>query len=183
MRDLVRPGRVLNEESKDGWEVTMRRLLGERETTLHLVGAGNPLRGDDSAGLRVVSLLLKRLGRRPRRNVVIHPPEETPERVLSRVDCTRERVLIFDAVETGGQPGQVVLANLAESRFGYFATHNVPFKVIPGAAANPANIYVSGIEPLNLDIGEGLSEPVRASVSLVAEVVESALGGGIHGPH
>ena len=83
--------------------------------------------------------------------------------------------------QPGGKPGQVTLANLGDSKYGYFATHNVPLRVIPEVAANPSNVYVSGIEPAVLEVGEGLSDAVRQSAVDVAAVVESALGGGTDG--
>lgn len=159
----------------------MRKLLGDTRTPLHLVGVGNPMRCDDAVGLEIVSQLMRRIGRRRLRNVVLHPPMSMPDRIFSHIDCRKERLLIFDAVESGGMPSQIILANLGDSKFGYFATHNIPLRVIPEVAANPSNVYVSGIEPAVLEVGEGLSDTVRSSADDVASVVESALGGGTHG--
>lgn len=163
------------------WEARLRELLGDTQTPLHMVGVGNPLKGDDAVGIEIMSQLLRSTRRKRVGNVILHAPTALPERVLALIDCTEERVLVFDAVESGGPPGQVVLANLGESMFGYFATHNVPLKIIPGIAANPSNAYVSGIEPEELGVGRGLSDAVRASAERVTSVVESALGGGTDG--
>ncbi len=168
-------------ESRSRWEGELRQILGDERTPLHVVGIGNALRSDDSVGVQIVSRLVRTVGESPRRNVSIHAPATTPERELSRVDCGKERVLILDSVEAGGRPGSVTLANLGDSKFGYFATHNVPVRIIPALAANPSNVYVVGIEPERLDVGEELSEAVRASAGSVAAVVESALGGGSSG--
>jgi len=168
--------------SASSWEAELRKLLEDRRTPLHLVGVGNPLRGDDAVGLEIVSQLATKIGNNPVKDVIVHAPSAAPESLLSKIDCVNERILIFDAVELGGEPGQVTLANLGNSKFGYFATHNVPLRVIPGLAANPSNVYVSGIEPEKLEVGEGLSGRVRTSADVVASVVESALGGGSDGP-
>lgn len=165
----------------DDWKAELSEILGDVRTPLHLLGVGNPLKSDDSVGIFIVSRLATRLGRRPRRNVFVHPPGQTPERLLSRVDCGKDRVLIFDAVAAGRQPGQVVLASLGDSKFGYFATHNVPLRLLPGVAANPSNVYVAGIEPESLEVGEELSDVVQASADDLSAVVESALGGGSNG--
>jgi len=156
-------------------------LLADTRTPFHLVGVGNPMRCDDGVGLEIISQLLRRLGRRRPKNVILHPPTDTADRVLSRIDCTSERLLIFDAVEASGMPGRIILASLADSKFGFFATHNVPLRIIPGLAANPSNVFVAGIEPELLDVGEGLSEVVRSSADDVVSVVVSALGGGTDG--
>ena len=182
MHKLLHPERVLESEPRARWEAELRRVLEDDRTPLHLVGMGNPLRRDDSVGLQIVSHLVSRIGRRPRRNVAVHPPARMPERVFSKVDCKSERVLIFDAVETGGKPGSVVLARLDDSRFGYFATHNVPTRLVPGVAANPSNVYVGGVQPESLEIGEELSDSVRASARGIIAIVESVFGGGSDGP-
>lgn len=160
----------------------MVELMQDSTTPIHLVGVGNPLSGDDSVGLYIVSRLSERLGRKPRKNVVLHPITLMPERALSRVDCKKERVLIFDAVGTGMRPGGVILARLCDSKFGYFSTHNVPLRLIPELAENPSNVYLSGIEPGNLDLGEGLTEAVRRSADMIVDAAVSALGGGPDGP-
>jgi hydrogenase maturation protease len=169
-------------EHSEPWAAKLRDVLLDARTPLHLIGAGNPLRRDDSVGLELISHLVARLGKNPRKNVLLHTPEVAPERLLSRIDCGKERVLIFDAVASGRQPGQVILATLDDSKFGYFATHNVPIKMIPGVAENPANVYVAGIEPESLEVGEGLTRTVSASARKVSAVVESALGGRKNGP-
>jgi len=169
-------------ESSEPWEAKLREVLLDSHTPLHLIGAGNPLRRDDSVGLELVSQLVTKLGRNPRKNVLLHPPDVATERQLSRIDCGKERVLIFDAVASGRLPGQVILASLGDSKFGYFATHNVPIRIIPGVAENPANVYVAGIEPESLEVGEGLTATVNASARRVSMIVESALGGGKNGP-
>jgi hydrogenase maturation protease len=163
------------------WEVGLRKLLGDTRTPLHIVGVGNPMRGDDAVGLEIVSQLMKRIEKTRLSNVILHLPVSMPERVFSQIDCGKERLLIFDAVESGGMPGEVVLASLGDSKFGYFATHNVPLRVMPEVAANPSNVYVSGIEPAVLEVGDGLSDAVRSSADYVVSVVESALGGGTDG--
>lgn len=164
------------------WEAELRMILEDRRTPLHLIGLGNPLRSDDSVGLRIVSRLVANVGRRPLRNVFVHPPTDRPERLISRVDCRKERLLIFDAVEASRGPGEVVLESLGDSEFGYFATHNVPIRVIPDVAVNPSNVYVNGVEPGNLEVGEGLSDAVRSAADSISEIVESALAGGSDGP-
>jgi hypothetical protein len=42
-------------------------------------------------------------------------------------------------------------------------------------------VFVAGIEPESLEVGEELSDVVRASADRLSAVVESALGGGRNG--
>jgi Ni,Fe-hydrogenase maturation factor len=78
-------------------------------------------------------------------------------------------------------PGEVILASLGDSKFGFFATHNIPLSLIPSLSANLENVYVGGVEPGELEVGEGLSDSVRSSVAKITSVVESALRGGPDG--
>jgi hydrogenase maturation protease len=167
---------------KDEWESRLHELLDDERTPLHLVGIGSPLRSDDSVGLQIIAGLLKNLGKRPREHVFLHQSTPTSEHVLSSLDCTKTRVLVFDAVQANGKPGDVIFADLGQSKFGYFATHNVPLRLLPNVAANPSNVYVAGIEPQSLEVGEVLSEAVRTSADRISEIVQSSLGGVVHGP-
>ena len=143
---------------------------------VHLVGVGNPIRQDDGVGLEIVSKLRRSLGPVPRAGLRIHAPTLNPERVISKVASRGERLVLFDAVEAGKKPGSIVCACLGETKFGFFATHNIPLRLIPEVKDNLESIYVVGIQPESVDVGEGLSEPVRrASEDLVASIV--AMGG------
>ena len=141
------------------------------------------MRGDDAVGLEIVSGLLRAIAKRRSGNVSIHRPTATPERELGRFDLSKERLLIFDAVGFGGVPGQFFLSSLDESQYGFFATHNVPLRLIPGLAANPSRVFVCGIEPAELGVDEGISEAVRSSAEKVTSLVLRELGGGKDGYH
>jgi hydrogenase maturation protease len=190
MRQPTSAGRLLEAShasgapgtKKDDWKARLNEILEDASNPLDIVGVGNPLKGDDSVGLHIVSRILSLSGRRPRRNVHVHPPTRSAENVLSHLDSRKSRVLIFDAVAAGGKPGQVILASLADSKFGYFATHNVPLRILPGVGNNPSNVFVAGIEPESLEVGEELSEVVRSSADELSAVVASAFGGGPNGP-
>jgi hydrogenase maturation protease len=158
-----------------GWEERLRKLIGDESSTVHLIGVGNPLRQDDSVGLYVIRLLRGR-GRKLGRHIVVHPPSTSPERELSRVDCTRNRVVLFDAVEANSSPGTVVFAGLGDSRYGYFATHNIPLRLLPNVSGNTANVYIAGVQPMEVGVGEGLSEVVREAAGKIAEVVRGQAG-------
>ena len=109
--------------------------------------------------------------------MVIHPPTGSPERQLSKVASQGSRTLVFDAVEAGKEPGAVVCASLADTKFGFFATHNVPLKLVPGVAEHIGQTFVVGIQPMSLDVGEGLSQTVRAASESVVAAIEAFVGG------
>jgi hydrogenase maturation protease len=95
--------------------------------------------------------------------------------LLSKVEA--ESVIIFDAIEHDSEPGSIIFARLGDTRFGFFATHNIPFKLIPCLSANLENVFVLGIQPRNIDIGEGLSETVLDSANEVVEKLQMIIEG------
>jgi|GEM_PF-622381 len=152
-------------------------ILGGSGTT-HVFGIGNPIKQDDAVGLEVVSSLRRRLGPASRKAVRVHGLSSNPERMISDLASKGERIVVIDAVEAQKKPGTIVCARLSETKFGFFATHNVPLRIVPGVAENAADTYVIGIQPDSVGVGEGLSDVVKGSsmklVAMIASLVEDA---------
>jgi hydrogenase maturation protease len=159
------------------WKESLRSLMADESVRLHVFGIGNPLRGDDGVGLYVTGKLRKLTGPRPRPGVRIHVARANAERELSKVDPGAARVLIFDAVDAKLPPGGVLFSPLEGSKFGYFATHNVPLKLIPSIASHTENVFIAGVQPSDTEFGEGLSDVVRASADELVGLAMAALGG------
>ena len=142
---------------------------------VHVIGIGNQLKGDDSVGLEAVSSLRRRL-RRTSKFLRIHGVSSDPERLISALASRGERMMIIDAVEAQREPGTIVFTRLSETRFGFFATHNIPLRLVPGVAENAADIFLAGIQPESSYVGESLSPIVKKScdrlVEIIAELVE-----------
>ncbi|MGD1055127.1 MAG: hydrogenase maturation protease [Nitrososphaerales archaeon] len=152
-------------------------ILGGSGTT-HIFGIGNPIKQDDALGLEVVSSLRRRLRPASRKAVRVHGLSSNQERLISDLASKGERIVVIDAVEAQKKPGTIVCARLSETKFGFFATHNVPLRLIPGVAENAADTYVVGIQPEAVDVGEGLSDVAKRStmelVTMIADLVEEA---------
>ncbi len=151
----------------------------DRPKHVTLVGVGNPIKGDDFAGLYVASKLRRRYGANPNKYVRI-TKELTPERVFSNFARTKrlnETFLIIDSVEANLDPGSIVFASLADTKYGFFGTHNIPLKLFSDLRPSLAGIFVVGIQPENLEIGEGLSNTVRSSADRIVERVSDYIVG------
>lgn len=98
--------------------------------------------------------------------------------MISDLASKGERIVVIDAVEAQMKPGTIVCARFSETKFGFFATHNVPLRLVPGVAENAADTYIVGIQPDSVGVGEGLSDVVKRSsmklVSMIANLVEEA---------
>lgn len=161
----------------DGWEQGLARCLVDDGVAVHIVGVGNSIRQDDAAGLIAVRRLLRQLGSTPSRHLTIHPESSSPERLLSKLAEGEGRVIVVDAVDAGAEAGGIVLGRLSETSSGYYATHNLPLKLIPGIADRLDAVYLLGIQPAALDVGEGLSPPVEASVDRLVSKIASLVRG------
>lgn len=136
----------------------------------HVIGIGNSLKGDDAVGLEAAASLRRRLARASK-VVRVHGPTSNPERIISALASRGERILIIDAVEAQKDPGTIVFARLSETKFGFFATHNIPLRLIPGVAENAADTYLVGIQPESVFVGEGLSAVVKKSCDWLVEAI------------
>lgn len=159
------------------WETDLARCFNERASTLHLVGVGNPLGRDDAVGLYVISELRKRYGARPNANLRIHAATPTPERILSRMGGAGGRVVVFDAVECNREPGHLFCGKLADSKVGFFATHDMPLSLFGDIGTGTENAWVVGVQPKDTDFGEGLTEEVRRSADVLVDYVGKLMEG------
>ncbi|HUI01031.1 MAG TPA: hydrogenase maturation protease [Nitrososphaerales archaeon] len=146
--------------------------------TLVLFGVGNPIKRDDSVGLYIATRLRSRLGSAPTARVKIHRPVDQAELAISRLDLQSSRLLLFDAIEAGKPPGSVVFANLDDTKYGFFVTHNIPLRLLPSVRENGKNVFVLGVQPHDVGIGEGPSEPMVQVAEKIVSVVSGCIGGG-----
>ena len=155
---------------EDGWVKHLRDLFNlDNQTMLHLVGTGNPLRMDDGLGLEIISNL-RRLCHASE-YFKIHSPSLRAESILSGIDYARDKALIFDAVDFNAIPGSILFSSLHNSKFGFFSTHNIPVRELPNIASHLDKLFLLGIQPTNVEVGEGLSTPVCDSVEKVISVL------------
>jgi hydrogenase maturation protease len=140
-----------------------------------ILGLGNPLRGDDGVGLRVVEALNQR---------------ELPEGVTALDGGTGgfdllhvlegwERAVIVDAADVGREPGQFVRftpdeARLVESADG-FSLHNAGLAealALVKAVGQPLpQMVIFGVQPETIGWGEGLSGTIEAALPDIVNAV------------
>jgi len=153
------------------WRRSLREAIADNRYLVHLVGVGNELKTDDAAGLEIASSLRARLGASPEPGVRIHAGTPMPERLLSKLASEEGRIFVFDAVEVSAEPGAVVFRSMADTKYGFFGTHNIPLKLVPGLKERLGDCFLVGVQPTSLEVGLGLSEPVRESVKEIVAVV------------
>ena len=160
-------------QDNDPW-TEIERFVSDISYPLDIVGVGNPLRQDDAAGIGVATALRRKLDHRGR-GVRVHADPTSPERLLSKLIESGHRVVVVDAVDANKPAGTVVCARLSDTKFGYFATHNIPLRLIPGIAPRADEVLLIGIQPGAIDVGEEMSPKVKESVDLVVSALIEAL--------
>jgi len=148
-----------------------------RPGKLVLFGVGNPIKRDDSVGLYIAARLRSSLGAAPSPRVNIHRPVDRAELAISKLDLRSSRLLVFDAVEAGKPPGSIIFANMDETKYGFFVTHNIPLRLLPSIRENGKNVFVLGVQPHDLGIGEGPSELMMPIAEEVVSVISGCIGG------
>jgi hydrogenase maturation protease len=141
--------------------------ISERSGTT-VIGAGNPIVGDDGIGIAALDLV--------RRNWRLDDQVELVDggtwgmNLLPLIEST-DRLLILDAVRAGGQPGDVVRLEREDlPRFLSLklSPHQIDLREVLALAelrdTLPRDILVLGIQPERIEMGIGLSAAVQASL-------------------
>jgi len=145
------------------------RLAGKR---ILLLGVGNRLRGDDAVG----SLLVERL--QGKVNIPMIDAGDVPENYLGPIeDSGADIVLVVDAADMGANVGDVAVFDIEQVQGLSVSTHTanlgLMFKVIP--SEKRPQVILLGIQPGNLDLGQGLSKSVQETLDSLDEMLVSSL--------
>jgi len=145
------------------------------------VGVGNPLRGDDAAGL----LVARALREGGADGIEVRELEGEP---VDLIEAWREAdsVVLADAVSSGGEPGTVhrvdaALGPLPAALAGP-STHALgvaeAIELARALERLPPRLVVFGIEAARFDVGAAPSAAVRAAAERVAEAAAAELSDG-----
>ncbi len=154
----------------------MDRILGK----VVLAGLGCPGRGDDGAGCALARSL------RGNASVLALDCGDRPENYTGDIATEEpDTVLLADALEMGGHPGDVAILEADELGGGGFETHRASVGILMEylRRRTGARVLFLGIQPSQITDGEGLSPEVAASVENLARFLGETrpLQGGDHG--
>jgi len=149
-------------------------MLAEPQERFLVVGLGNLLLRDDGVGVHVVRALAE-----------APPPDtlvvEVGTAVLDALHLfeAAERILAIDAMKAGGPPGTVYRCGIdAVADTAPVSLHELDIRAavrMMGSGREP-NLQVIGVEPMEIDYGMELSEPVAHVVPGVMELVRRTIG-------
>lgn len=145
-----------------------RWLSGARRVVI--IGIGNPLRGDDNVGVRVVQSLQGKTSE----SVYLVESETTPESFIEPItEFSPTHILMVDAALLGLAPGSMKFVKSLNTTTIPISTHALPIRLFWQylAETTGAKIGMILIEPRNVDFGEGLTPDVEKALKSLVEVL------------
>jgi len=138
-----------------------------------IVGIGNTLRGDDGAGPALITSLKSRVRNSEKHSqLFVMDTGEVPENYLEKiVNLKPDTILFVDAADFNAPPGNTRSINAEDLEQGSFSTHNSSMTLVVDYLNRrlQAKIFLLGIQPKSLRMGEQLSEPVEKALKNIEE--------------
>ena len=134
-----------------------------------IVGIGNVLKAEDGAG----PLLIEKL--KGKTKAVCIDAGSTPESYTATIARENpDTILLVDATHLGLNPGQYEVLKADDILKSGFTTHDIsPAMFIDYLKKNiNANIYMLGIQPENISLGEEMSESVKKSLDEITKLIK-----------
>jgi hydrogenase 3 maturation protease len=142
-------------------EQSLRDFFGVGDKRVVVMGVGS-LNGDDKIGPRIIELL----NSKPLRDVLLINAESAPESFTGKVEkFNPTHVLIVDAADFHGAPGDTKLISKDEIGGQAISTHTLPLNLFMYYIENSMSlpIIVLGVQPLSIAFWAPLSEPLEAA--------------------
>jgi len=141
-----------------------------------ILGVGNRDRCDDGAGSLVAETVAERLAGRS--GALIIDAGAVPENYLEKVARLRpDHILIVDAVDFGGVPGEFRILDPDAIGPSGFSSHALSLRITAEffKVRTEARVAFLAIQPANVGWGTELSGEVCRAVSLIQEIFSDAL--------
>jgi hydrogenase 3 maturation protease len=138
-----------------------------------LIGIGSRWHADDAAGPAVVSRVSGLVA------VRCIDAGDAPERHLGEaIAGGADAIVLLDAVDFGGEPGEIAVLTAAELPDRLSTTHTSSLRLLMRylATESDADVLLVGIQPAQIIFGQPMTEAVRAAVDAIAALLIARLG-------
>jgi len=146
--------------------VEVKRALKFSHCRNVIITVGNSLRSDDGVGHYIFSNIIST------EFLKVIDAGYTPENIIDEVvNISPKRIIIIDAADFDGFPGEVKVIDSEHISEASLSTHAVSLKVVAKILFEDtkADIAFIGIQPKNVALGEGLSPEVFASAGSIID--------------
>ncbi|MHC4623861.1 MAG: hydrogenase 3 maturation endopeptidase HyCI [Planctomycetota bacterium] len=150
-------------------EQLLEKLSSLRGSRAVIMGVGNTLKGDDGAG----PLLCEKLKEHRVSAEVIDAgtvPENYIQPVVSKAP---DNLLIVDAIDFGGSPGEIEIFRPEQLKPTVFSTHRLSPRLFVDMVKNETDVevYFVGIQPGGIKLGESLGSQMCRAVERLTNVI------------
>lgn len=155
----------------------LKPLAEDRTYRIAVLGIGNELNGDDSAGIWAARKLRAKLTDRP--NLLIMDCGSIPENATGPLRRFQPQlILLVDAADLDVTAGAICLVELNQVGGFSASSHTLPLSVLAGFMKNDFNCEVAlfCIQPQSLEFDTALSSQVEFAVNQFVDEVISILG-------
>lgn len=128
-----------------------------------ILGIGNTLKGDDGVGPYIISKI---------KNIDAIDAGTVPENYIQKIiDSKPDEIIIIDAIDFGGKPGDIKWFTEIDSENISISTHNLPpgFFIDFIKEQTGAEIKIIAIQPKGIKFNTSLSEEVKESADKLVE--------------
>jgi len=143
-----------------------------------ILGVGNELRRDD--GLGIVAARKLQLKKLPQ-SVTVIECGEVPENFLGVIEKIKpSHVIMIDAVDMGAEPGSIGLITKEQIlKYPTISTHKPSPHILMSYIEEiiGAKVLIIGVQPENVDFGEGLTPKVEKAVEILVDMLTLILSG------
>jgi len=148
----------------------MKNILANLKKPLLIVGIGNPLMADDGAGAYLADLMKER-NKSTKCINTLDVPENYIGAIIREEAAT---ILLADAAEMGEKPGTVKLYPSEKIEETGVSTHSISIGLIAQTLKDEtgADVFLMGIQPKVVTLGEGLTPEVEKAVLNLVECLE-----------
>jgi len=138
----------------------LHKLLSQNYGRILFVGIGNVLKMDDGVGV-YISQQIRNTGRRTALTV-----ETGIENYIGKINSLNPDILVLiDCVDLKSSAGTYKLLTLNQIQDLTFNTHNISLKKLADFFSMP--IYILGIQPEKVDLGENISYLVKNIADII----------------
>jgi hydrogenase 3 maturation protease len=148
-------------------------LIGAKKVVV--AGIGNPIRGDDNVGVKIVEALQGKFSS----NVFLIEAETVPEGYMYDIEEFQPtHILLVDAAVLGLEAGQTkLLAHECIPTHSTVSSHTLPLRIFSEylIKTTGAKIGFLLIEPKNVEFGEDLSPEIQQTADKIISILKELL--------
>jgi len=145
----------------------LESILNRKHKSILFAGVGNVLRSDDGVGVFIVS------GIENRDHISTLLVEVSIENYISKINSLSPDILIIaDCLYFNQEPGYADIIPVGETNELTISSHNISLKKV--SEFLKMEVYVLGVQPADLRVGEHLTPVVRESAEKIIKIIGEA---------